>query len=559
MTTRSIAVPRLVRSALLGIGALIVASATVAHDDRGTWTSGGYDAQNTRYNHSERTLGVGNVGRLVAKWRLPTEGDVSANPAVDATTVYVPDFAGNLFAVDRESGKVRWKVNVGDLTGIPGNHARATPAITGNLLIVGDQAGKVMSPDGWVLGVNKVTGKLVWKTRVPGGGFPIITQAAVVYGNLAYVGVASYEEALVRFGFPLTFRGSVLALDVRTGKVRWQTYMAPPGYTGAAVWGSTPAIDRSRNALYVATGNNYAVPVNATRCIKTARTSKSRAACIEDANYFDAIVSLDLTTGAVNWAFKALPEDAWNLSCGIYFIPGMELEMPGCPDDEGPDYDFAQAPSLFKVKGEKGKSRDLVGAGQKSGVYWALDASTGKVVWQTQAAPGGLAGGLQWGSATDGKRVYVASSNSEFREWILKDGTSGGYRGGWSALDAASGKILWQTPNPAFERAMGPVSGANGVIYGCSMDEQGHMVAMNAATGAILWDFASGANCNGGATIVDGLVFWGTGYDAFAASGGNAAQALYAFALPKRVGHERREHGRRGHERRGHGRSDPGR
>jgi outer membrane protein assembly factor BamB len=104
---------------------------------------------------------------------------------------------------------------------------------------------------------------------------------------------------------------------------------------------------------------------------------------------------------------------------------------------------------------------------------------------------------LQWGSATDGKRVYVASSNSEFKEWILKDGTSGGCRGGWSALDAA--------------------------------------------TGSILWDFVSGANCNGGATIVDGMVFWGTGYDAFAASGGNAAQALYAFGLPKRGGREWQE------------------
>ena len=296
---RSINTSRLIRLALFGTCALMVAAAGAGHEDCNAWTNAGYDAQNTRYNQRERTLGVRNVGQLVAKWRLPTEGDVSATPAVDATNVYVPDFAGNLFAVDRDSGKVRWKINIGDLTGIPGNHARATPAISGNLLIFGDQAGKVMSPDGHVLAVNKVTGKLVWKTKVPGGGFPIITQAAVVHGNLAYVGVASYEEALVRFGFPLTFRGSVLALDVRTGRVRWQTYMAPPGYTGAAVWGSAPAIDQSRNALYVATGNNYAVPVNATRCIRAARSSRLRAACIEDANYFDAIVSLDLNTGAV--------------------------------------------------------------------------------------------------------------------------------------------------------------------------------------------------------------------------------------------------------------------
>jgi polyvinyl alcohol dehydrogenase (cytochrome) len=541
MTTRYIDASRLARSAVLAIGALIAASAASAHEKRDTWSVSGYDAQNTRYNPDENKLGVRNVGRLVPKWRLPTAGDVSATPAVDATTVYVPDFAGNLFAVDRESGEVRWQANIGDLTGIPGNHARATPAISGNLLIFGDQAGKVFSPDGWLMAVDKVTGTLVWKTKVPGGGFPIITQAAVVHRGVAYVGVASYEEALVRFGFPLTFRGSVLALDARTGKVRWQTYMAPPGYTGSAVWGSTPAIDPSRNALYVATGNNYDVPLEATQCIAIAASSAQRAACIDVANYFDAIVSLDLRTGAVKWVHKALPDDAWNLSCGIYFIPGLEIQVPGCPDTEGPDYDFGQGPSLFTVKGHKGKPRDIVGAGQKSGVYWALDASTGKVVWQTQAGPGGLAGGLQWGSATDGKRVYVASSNSEFKEWQLNDGTSGGYRGGWSALDAASGQILWQTPNPAFERAMGPVSGANGVIYGCSMDDQGHMYAMNAATGAILWDFVSGANCNGGATIVDGMVFWGTGYDAFAQTGGNAAQALYAFGLPGKERWPRKE------------------
>jgi polyvinyl alcohol dehydrogenase (cytochrome) len=511
----------------LGVLASAVSAAPGGNEN---WTSAGFNAQNTRHNPTESTLGIANIGQLVPKWRLPTEGDVSATPAVEATSVYVPDFAGNLYAVDRNTGAVRWKVNIADLTGIRGDHARATPAISGDLLILGDQAGKAFSPDGWLLAIDKKSGALVWKTRIA-GGFPIITQSAVVYGGLAYVGVASYEEALVRFGFPLTFRGSVLAVDVETGGIRWQTYMAPAGYTGSAVWGSTPAIDRARNQLYVATGNNYAVPDEVTACIATAETSQDRAGCIDPANLFDAIVALDLASGAVKWAHKALPDDAWNLSCGIYFIPGLDFELPGCPDAEGPDYDFGQGPAIFAVKGA-GKPRELVGAGQKSGVYWALDPATGTVVWQTQAGNGGLAGGLQWGSAVDGRRVYTANANSEFKEWVLKDGSSGGYRGGWSALDASTGTILWQTPNPAYERAMGPVSVANGVVYGCSMDDAGHMYAMNAATGAVLWDFTSGANCNGGAAISGGMVFWGTGYDVFAATGGNAQQALYAFGLP---------------------------
>src|SRR4030095_6420195 len=173
---------------------------------------------------------------------------------------------------------------------------------------------------------------------------------------------------------------------------------------------------------------------------------------------------------------------------------------------------------------------------QKSGVYWAVNPDTGAVVWHTQVGPGGLAGGLQWGSATDGQRVYAANSNAEFKEWILKDGSSAGYRGGWSALDAATGAILWETANPSYERAMGPVSVANGVVYGCSMDALGRMYAMDAASGEVLWDYAPGANCNGGAAVVDGMVYWGAGYDLFAIPPLNdvngAFQGLYAVGLP---------------------------
>ena len=54
----------------------------------------------------------------------------------------------------------------------------------------------------------------------------------------------------------------------------------------------------------------------------------------------------------------------------------------------------------------------LEGAGQKSGQYWALDPDTGEVVWVTKAGPGGVLGGLIWGSAVDGERIYVANGNT---------------------------------------------------------------------------------------------------------------------------------------------------
>ena len=507
--------------------AVLLAAGTVpaqaAPADPG-WQSFGFDTSNSRYNGQEKAIGVANAATLTKKWFAATAGDVSATPAVDGSTVYVPDRAGFLYALDRASGSVKWKARISDYTGIPGDYSRSTPAISGSLLILGDQAGKAFSPDGYLLGINKNSGALAWRTKVT-GGYPILTQSATVKGGIAYVGVASYEEALVAFGFPLTFRGRMMAVDANTGAVRWTTYMAPEGYTGSSVWGSSPAIDTKRNLVYVATGNNYSVPDAVTACVAAASTDADRAACVDPSDLFDAIVALDMTTGAVRWSTRALPSDAWNLGCGI---PGIFEPSVGCPDGAGPDYDFGQAPSLFTAK-VNGKSVELVGAGQKSGKYWALNPDTGAVVWATQAVPGGVAGGLQWGSATDGRTVWLDNSNSAAQPWTLKNGSTV-TSGGWAALDAATGAITWTTADPSGGNGMGPISAANGVAYACTLAATGNMYAMDAATGAILWTYPTNASCLGGAAITGGMVFWGTGYqDLGAPSNGN--QGLYAFGL----------------------------
>ena len=158
----------------------------------------------------------------------------------------------------------------------------------------------------------------------------------------------------------------------------------------------------------------------------------------------------------------------------------------------------------------------------------ALNPDTGEIVWSTQVGPGGVAGGMMWGSAYDGERIYVASTNSEFKPWTLLDGSSI-YYGFWSALDPATGEILWQSANPAMHQANGAVTTANGVVFACSMDDDGYMFAMDAATGQFLWSFASGGSCAAGASIVDGTVYWGSGYGSF---GGSPNDKLFSFGLP---------------------------
>jgi polyvinyl alcohol dehydrogenase (cytochrome) len=288
----------------------------------------------------------------------------------------------------------------------------------------------------------------------------------------------------------------------------------------------------------MATGNNYAVPQPVLDCLGKGGIP---AQCMSPDNHF----AMDLTTGAVKWAARGLPSDVWNVACGLNtpgFVVGPFFPFSGvhgnCPNGNaataGPDWDFAQGPMLFADTGND--SDRLVGAGQKSGVFWAFRAKDGKLAWSRQVAPGGVTGGLQWGSATDGQSIYVAVSNSGpstngggvgALPWTLKDGTTT-KSGGWAALDAKTGHVKWTTKDPQGSRAEAAVSLANGVLFGCNLlAAKGTMYALDAKTGEPLWSFDSGAPCNAGPSIVDGMVFWGSG--TFRAPGG--PRKVFAFGL----------------------------
>jgi polyvinyl alcohol dehydrogenase (cytochrome) len=311
------------------------------------------------------------------------------------------------------------------------------------------------------------------------------------------------------------FRGSVVALNVRTGQIKWKTYTVPHGYYGGGVWGSTPAIDIENNRGIVTTGNNYAVPPNAIACLSR---GDAPSVCINSENYADSVVAIDITTGKIEWGGRGLPSDVWNMACGLdipgFFVigrgfPGVtgNCPYPADPSKAGPDWDFAQGPMLL--------GGGLVGAGQKSGKFWAFDVRNGALKWSTQVAPGGVTGGLQWGSATDGKRIYVAASNSGDpngsgpKPWRTPSGIT--TSGGWAALDKETGALLWTTADQWGSRSDGPVSASNGVVFGCNRLSVGKMVALSADTGQLLWSYDSGAPCSAGASISDGMVFWGSG------------------------------------------------
>ena len=165
--------------------------------------------------------------------------------------------------------------------------------------------------------------------------------------------------------------------------------------------GSTPAIDPTTDSVYVRTGNNYLIPAAADKCVANAlKNHTSDANCTAADDYFDSVLSLNLKTGKIYWGRKVEGYDAWTLAC--LFQPSG---VGWCPSPEGDDYDFGSAPNLFTTRSSAGKAETLVGDGQKSGIYWAFNAATGKLAWDTLVGPGSADGGALWGTATDGSRI----------------------------------------------------------------------------------------------------------------------------------------------------------
>lgn len=515
---------RLAVAALLSAPALAIAGVAAANAPAGgsQWTMAGANLSNTRNQPTETTINAGNVGRLGVKWSFTTApgSGVWATPAVADGVVYVPDSAGFLYAIDATSGRQLWADHLPDLSPqLPANtFSRTTPAVVGDELILGDQHPTRTTANGaHVFAINRYTGRLRWITTVDPHVAALITGSPAVFGNRVYVGVSSDEESLAsQPGYQCcTFRGSVVALDTRTGTIDWKRFTVPDnggqvgGYSGNAVWGSNPVVDPRRGLLYIGTGNNYTVPPGV--CLTPDQTGCAQPAADD---LVDSMLALNLDTGAIKWVDRKANSDVFPIPGGV----------------QGPDFDFGSAPNLFTTT-INGTRRDVLGIGQKSGVYWALDPATGKTLWATQVGPGGELGGIEWGSATDGSRIYVGIANNKHTPYTLQgSGPAAGQTitgGSWSALDAATGKILWQTPDPQGAMDLGFISTANGVVYAGSDASSGNtMYALDARTGDVRWTFASGGSVASGAAIVNGVVYWGSGYHI-----GTENNKVYAFSL----------------------------
>jgi polyvinyl alcohol dehydrogenase (cytochrome) len=483
------------------------------------WIGWGADSANTRYQPpAQAGLTADQVPKLKLKWAFGFPETITAygQPAVAGGRLFVGSEKGAVYSLDAATGCAHW--SYGAAAGV--RTAISVGSIgTRHAVFFGDIGAKVYALDA-------ATGERIWDVDVDPHPFARITGAPILHDGRIFVPVSSVEEvAGARPKYECcTFRGSVVALDAATGKTIWQRHMIgdapkrvkknPQGTqlwhpAGAAVW-SSPTLDLKRQLIYVGTGNAYTEPA--------APTS-------------DAIVAIDVTTGAIRWVQQITPNDV--------FVVGCQPGNPNCPDDVGPDADFGSSPILRSLPGGK----DILVVGQKSGVAYGLDPDRqGAIVWQFRAGKGGALGGIEWGMAADETNVYVPVSDV-----LLKPTEAGGL----FALKLADGQKVWYAPPAPLACTTGRgCSGAQsaaitaipGVVFSGSID--GHLRAYSTADGRVLWDFdtarefptVNGVKANGGSidapgpVVVGGMVFTNSGYGMWRGKPGNV---LLAFEVEK--------------------------
>ena len=508
----------------------VAEASSAAHGASADWATWQKDQAGSRYNAAEWKINPRNASTLKLKWaytfaNLPYTR-VGSQPAVADGVLYVGAPDAKFVALDAKSGATKWTFDLTTVTGtseqLAVNGVRDGATVAGDKVYFGDSTGRVFA-------LYKRTGHLAWVTQADDHPLANLTSSPTVYNGKVYIGVSTSEGGAPRDpSYPCcTHRGAVVAMDADNGRVDWRFYTVPKPVetgtwasgakkyepSGASVW-ATPVIDPRTDTVFVGTGNNA-----------TGKTDMS-----------DSMIALDARSGKLRWKQQVSFPDTYTGAC----------EMTEVPNDACPgkgtfalDKDIGAAANLITVGG-----RTIVVVGQKDGRLHAFDARTGKIVWQTPLVPTSPdAVGIQWGTAYDGKWIYAATWHSG--------------PGKLFAVDPATGKVRWQVEHPAngcttggaaefadmCELSFTPaVSATPGLIYEGSSD--GKIRIYSSANGALLWEFdairdfagvnglpgrGSGISGNGGAVIVDGILYVQAGYYPFYPT--DKGTVLLAFSL----------------------------
>ena len=452
----------------------------------------GFDARNTRLLTPAQTgLTKAKLSKLELAWSIafPDVTMMRSQAAVVGNTVFLPVAeASALYAFDVSAPAkpcVKWVYRT------PKGTLLRTSAAYGVIAAPGYKDGRkvivVSGLDSTVHVVDANTGKGLWTKNVGAYSFSMTTATPRILKDRIIVPVSQYEiMTAADNAVPCcTNHGFVLSLDPNTGAQQWRY---------DTMEDAKPVRDRGDGKMLLGPSG---APIWNSPVVDEGRgliyfgTGESNSPPAH--KHTDALIAIRLADGKEAWSMQATERDIYNAGCGPKPRPGLY----NCVSDTVyRDVDFGASLILGKLK----DGRELLFAGQKSGTLWALEPATGKVVWRRDIGTGAANGGIHWGIAFDGESVFVPIA--VVGKDLPGQPVDPNLKPGLYAVDAATGAIRWnfasapdcangrdkRSPNCqrhyGFSAAPTVIDGA--VIAG-SLD--GWLRVIDAKTGQELWKF----------------------------------------------------------------------
>ena len=453
------------------------------------WPAHNYDLSNTR-NTTNTDINATTVAKLKPAWRfkLPYVGVFGAyasNPIVLNGVVYIQDPDSDVYALNQQTGKVIW------------THLYKSPTPSGgpNGLALG--YGMLFgATEGSAFALDAKTGKQLWMHHLTDNKNEGIDMAPQLYDGKVLI--STIPGSATNFYHPGAL-GIVYSLNAKTGGTIWKFNTVKGGYklfgnpkvnSGGGLW-YPPSVDSS-GRVFMGVANPAPYPGTP----EFPNGSSHSGADL----YTDSLVALDGTTGKIDWFQQVTRHDFR-------------------------DYDFQAAPIVTSQTVNGTTTEIVIGAG-KSGKVVAFRAGNGERLWTRNVGihkfdsgpfplhrqicfePGSL-GGVETPMAASGNLVYVPYVNLCFKSSATSQGRTNFYSGtgGLAAIDAATGKIVWNQSLPSSD--FGAATVANDVVFTSTVS--GKIYAFDAKTGKALWTTTAPAGINAFPAVTKDMLIIGAG------------------------------------------------